>query len=263
MDHDEVVKTIPFLRTHKAGPPHVVHYSARNTKMLSGDLGAPSPYISSALSALSPFSFPCFLSPLSLLFLSSLAHFPYFSPPSLSLPSFLSLFDLYLCCRHVGGAAGGPCERVLAVLQDPPKKVPRSPTLVRATLAEVSCLDSEDAGPPVEVRWRVPSQASLAPASCGDIERYYVKCWWRGKGKEVMRTKTSTVDVPRRDFCRNQVNATGVIAAYPLHPCFRLLSDEFVVALSLFLRLATTALRCTRTVHTWALRVEHLVPLLW
>lgn len=95
----------------------------------------------------------------------------------------------------------------MAVLQDPPKRVPRSPTLVRATLAEVSYPDSEDAGPPVEVRWRVPSQASLAPASCGDVERYYVKCWWRGKGKEVMRTKTSTVDVPRRDFCRNQVHA--------------------------------------------------------
>lgn len=122
--------------------------------------------------------------------------------------SLLSLSCLSLCRRNVGGAAGGPSERVMAVLQDPPKRVPRSPTLVRATLAEVSYLDSEDAGPPVEVRWRVPSQASLAPASCGDVERYYVKCWWRGKGKEVMRTKTSTVDVPRRDFCRNQVNAT-------------------------------------------------------
>lgn len=96
------------------------------------------------------------------------------------------------------------------VLQDPPKRVPRSPTLVRATLAEVSYADSEDAGPPVEVRWRVPSQASLEPASCGDVERYYVKCWWRGKGKEVMRTKTSTVDVPRRDFCRNQVTVKKI-----------------------------------------------------
>ena len=140
---------------------------------------------------------------------------------------------LSLCGRHVGGTTGGPGERVMAVLQDPPKIVPRSPTLVRATLAEVSYLDSEDAGPPVEVRWRVPSQASLAPASCGDVERYYVKCWCRGKGKEVMRTKTSTVDVPRRDFCRNQVNETTVwikafgflsfvvaVAASPKHSVF-------------------------------------------
>lgn len=112
--------------------------------------------------------------------------------------------------RHVGGGStGGPRDTVMAVLRDPPKKVPRSPTLVKATLAERSCLEPEEAVSPVEVRWRVPSQASLAPASCGDVERYYVKCWCRGKGKEVIRSKTSTVDVPRRDFCRNQVRQRG------------------------------------------------------
>lgn len=108
--------------------------------------------------------------------------------------------------RHLGGwHSGGASDSVLAVLRDPPKKVPRSPTLVMATLSERSRLEPEDEVPSVEVRWRVPSQASLAPTVCGDVERFYVKVWCRGKGKEVIRTKTSTVNVPRRDFCRNQV----------------------------------------------------------
>lgn len=104
---------------------------------------------------------------------------------------------------------GGPRGSVVAVLRDPPKKVPRSPILVRAKITERSRLESEDAVPPVEVRWRVPSQASLAPAVCGDVERYYVKCFCRGKGKEVLRIPPLVVDVPctRRDFCRNQVRA--------------------------------------------------------
>lgn len=114
------------------------------------------------------------------------------------------------CHRHVGGGSmGGPRGSVVAVLRDPPKKVPRSPILVRAKITERSRLESEDAVPPVEVRWRVPSQASLAPAVCGDVERYYVKCFCRGKGKEVLRIPPLVVDVPctRRDFCRNQVRA--------------------------------------------------------
>jgi len=95
--------------------------------------------------------------------------------------------------HHGGGNSGGASDSVLAVLRDPPKKVP-------------SRLEPEEEVPSVEVRWRVPSQASLAPTLCGDIERFYLKAWCRGKGKEVIRTKTSTVNVPRRDFCRNQVN---------------------------------------------------------
>lgn len=81
-----------------------------------------------------------------------------------------------------------------------------------ATLSERSRLEPEDEVPSVEVRWRVPSQASLAPTVCGDVERFYVKVWCRGKGKEVIRTKTSTVNVPRRDFCRNQVNTSAMTA---------------------------------------------------
>lgn len=108
--------------------------------------------------------------------------------------------------RHLGGGnSGGASDSVLAVLRDPPKKIPRSPTLVMATFSERSSLEPEEEAPSVEVRWRVPSQASLAPTVCGDVERFYVKVWCRGKGKEVIRTKTSTVNVPRRDFCRNQV----------------------------------------------------------
>lgn len=80
-----------------------------------------------------------------------------------------------------------------------------------ATLSERSRLEPEDEVPSVEVRWRVPSQASLAPTVCGDVERFYVKVWCRGKGKEVIRTKTSTVNVPRRDFCRNQVNPAYIL----------------------------------------------------
>lgn len=109
--------------------------------------------------------------------------------------------------RPVGGSSGDQSSPVLAVLRDPPKKVPRAPTFVRATLAELSCLEPEDAVHSAQVRWRVPSQSSLAPTQCGDVERYYVKCWCRGKGKEAIKTKTSTVDVPRRDFCRNQVRS--------------------------------------------------------
>lgn len=101
---------------------------------------------------------------------------------------------------------GGPAKSVMAVLRDPPKKVPRSPTWVRATIVERSCLEKEDDVPSVQVRWRVPSQASLYPVICGDVHRYYVKVWCRGKGREVIPTKTSTVDTPRRDFCRNQVS---------------------------------------------------------
>lgn len=122
--------------------------------------------------------------------------FPHESPPCLRFP-----FYCRTRCRQLGGS-----DSVLAVLRDPPKKVPRSPTMVIATLAERSRLEPEEEVPSVEVRWRVPSQASLAPTLCGDIERFYVKAWCRGKGKEVIRTKTSTVNVPRRDFCRNQVN---------------------------------------------------------
>lgn len=108
--------------------------------------------------------------------------------------------------RQVGGGDRGAVDDVIAVLRDPPKKVPRSPTWVRATLAERSCLEPEDSVPSVQVRWRVPSQASLLPTVCGDVQRYYIKCWCHGKGREVIATKTSTVDVPRRDFCRNQVS---------------------------------------------------------
>lgn len=92
------------------------------------------------------------------------------------------------------------------MLRDPPKKVPRPPTSVTAALAELRTLQLEEAMTAVEVRWRVPSQASLLPSVCGDVERYYIKCWCRGKAKEVMPTAT-TVDAPRRDFCRNQVSS--------------------------------------------------------
>lgn len=110
--------------------------------------------------------------------------------------------------RQIGGGGIDGPGSVLAVLTDPPRKVPRSPTSVTATLAELRCCEPEDAVPSVEVRWRVPSQASLLPSFCGDVERYYIKCWCRGKAKEVMPT-TTTVDVPRRDFCRNQVSASS------------------------------------------------------
>ncbi|CAM9115178.1 unnamed protein product, partial [Hapterophycus canaliculatus] len=120
-------------------------------------------------------------------------------------------YDFAQKARHLGGGnSGGARDSVLALLRDPPKKIPRSPTLVIATLTERSRLEPEDEVPTAEVRWRVPSQASLAPAVCGDIERFYVKTWCRGKGKDVIRTKTSTVDVPRRDFCRNQARQ-GII----------------------------------------------------
>ncbi|CAM9307283.1 unnamed protein product [Ectocarpus sp. 12 AP-2014] len=120
-------------------------------------------------------------------------------------------FDFAQKARHLGGgSSGGTHDSVLDVLRDPPKKIPRSPTLVIATLAERSSLEPEEEVPPVEVRWRVPSQASLAPTVCGDVERFYLKTWCRGKGKEVIRTKTSTVDVPRRDFCRNQIIDRGI-----------------------------------------------------
>lgn len=120
----------------------------------------------------------------------------------------------YAYGRNRGASTG-----VIAVLRDPPKKAPRSPTMVRAKLVKLLHLEPEDGVPPVEVRWRIPSQASLEPTICGDVEKYYIKCWCRGKGREVIMTKTSTAEITRRDFCSNQVINVGSFFYLVLYFC--------------------------------------------
>ncbi|CAM9386779.1 unnamed protein product [Choristocarpus tenellus] len=101
-------------------------------------------------------------------------------------------------------------EPVLSVLQEPPRKVPRSPLRVQATLIDLSSLEPEDGAPTVEVRWRVPSQDSLLPTRCGETERYLIKCWCKSKAREVVRASAAGALEQRRDFCRNQIIDRGI-----------------------------------------------------
>ncbi|CAM9136303.1 unnamed protein product [Discosporangium mesarthrocarpum] len=116
-------------------------------------------------------------------------------------------FDFSQQARYSGSSVQ---EAVLNVLKNPPKKVPRSPLMVQASLIEPSSIESEDGAPTVEVRWRVPSQKSLLPTRCGDIQKYYIKCLCKGKAREVVRTSLAGVLEQRRDFCRNQIIDRGI-----------------------------------------------------
>ncbi|KAG5178955.1 hypothetical protein JKP88DRAFT_280687 [Tribonema minus] len=68
----------------------------------------------------------------------------------------------------------------------------------------------EDDSPCVEVRWLIPSQASLLPAHCGAAERYLVKCWSQGQASDVVRTNTGNSLKPRRDFCKHGAMDRGI-----------------------------------------------------
>lgn len=107
-------------------------------------------------------------------------------------------------------------REVLAVLDSPPKRLPRSPLDVRARLLEQS-LDGDDRDRSVEVRWR-------SPPNVGDIQRYVVRGYADGEEIDVKRdvvgvlsrgNKAGTAPPNlclrrRRDFCKNDVVDRGI-----------------------------------------------------
>lgn len=94
------------------------------------------------------------------------------------------------------------------VLRGPPKLLPRSPLNVTVRLLEF--YEGEERERDVEVRWTLPSSDQMIVTTCGDIQRYVLRSYVKGREIEIMNSAVGPGRRQRRDFCENNIIDRGI-----------------------------------------------------
>jgi len=104
-------------------------------------------------------------------------------------------------------------EAIIKLLHAPPRLLPRSPLQVSCKVVHPAQEEGSHDGV-VEIRWRVPSQASIALSDhkVGEVLKYVIKCWTNNQVVDVIHTTSGTGqrNSQRRDFCKNTVVDRGI-----------------------------------------------------